>query len=68
LSVAAFVLAGAIAWREGLLMMAAATAGGYLGARWSRRLPVAWVRGGVIAVGLLMSAVFFARTAAESAP
>jgi len=61
LSVAAFVMAGAIAWKEGLVMMVAATAGGFFGARWSRRLPVAWVRRGVIAIGLLMSAVFFAR-------
>jgi hypothetical protein len=61
LSVAAFVLAGAIAWREGLLMMLAATAGGFLGARWSKRLPAQWVRVGVIATGVVMSAVFFAR-------
>jgi len=64
LSVVAFVLAGAIAWQQGLLMMAAATAGGFFGARWSKRLPVAWVRGGVVAIGLLMSAVFFSRTSA----
>jgi len=61
LSVAAFVVAGAIAWRQGLIMMVAATAGGFFGARWSRRLPVAWVRSGVILTGLVMSAVFFAR-------
>jgi len=61
LSVAAFVLAGAIAWKEGALMMVAATAGGFWGARWSRRLPVVWVRWGVIATGLVMSALFFAR-------
>jgi len=59
LSVAAFVLAGAIAWKQGLLMMVAATAGGYIGARWSKRLPVAWVRRGVIATGLVMSGMFF---------
>jgi uncharacterized membrane protein YfcA len=61
LAVGAFVLAGAIAWKEGLLMMVAATAGGYFGARWSRRLPAHWVRAGVIATGLVMSALFFAR-------
>jgi uncharacterized membrane protein YfcA len=61
LSVGAFVLAGAIAWREGLLMMLAATAGGFFGARWSRRLPAPWVRAGVIVTGLVMSALFFAR-------
>ncbi len=61
LSVAAFVVAGAIAWKEGLVMMVAATAGGYFGARWSKRLPVLWVRWGVIVVGLVMTALFFAR-------
>jgi uncharacterized membrane protein YfcA len=61
LSVAAFVLAGAIAWKQGLLMMAAATAGGYVGAHWARRLPAQWVRAGVVLTGLAMSAVFFAR-------
>ena len=61
LSVAAFVLAGAIAWREGLLMMVAATAGGFIGARWARRLPAQWVRWGVIVTGLMMSLVFFTR-------
>ena len=61
LSVAAFVAAGAIAWPQGVLMMLAATAGGLMGARWAKRLPVAWLRAGVIATGLVMSAVFFAR-------
>jgi uncharacterized protein len=61
LSVAAFVVAGAIAWKEGLIMMLAATAGGFFGARWSKRLPVQWVRWGVIGVGLAMTAVFFMR-------
>ena len=61
LSVTAFVLAGAIAWKEGLLMMVAATLGGFFGARWSRRLPAQWVRSGVIATGVLMSVLFFAR-------
>lgn len=61
LSVAAFVLAGVIAWREGILMMLAASLGGYFGARWSKRLPVAWVRLGVIGTGLVMSMVFFLR-------
>ena len=61
LSVAAFVVAGVIAWREGLLMMGAATAGGYFGAHWSRRLPAAWVRRGVVVVGLVMTVLFLLR-------
>jgi uncharacterized membrane protein YfcA len=61
LSVVAFVVAGVIAWPQGLAMMVAATVGGFWGARWSKRLPVLWVRRGVIATGLVMSAVFFVR-------
>lgn len=61
LAVAAFVVAGVIAWPQGLAMMAAATMGGFWGARWSKRMPVLWVRRGVIATGLVMSAVFFVR-------
>lgn len=61
LSVAAFAWAGAIVWREALMMMVAATAGGFAGARLARRLPVAWVRAAVIATGLVMSAIFFQR-------
>ena len=61
LSVSAFVIAGAIAWREGVIMMVAATAGGFFGARWSKRLPASWVRAGVIVTGLVMSALFFMR-------
>lgn len=61
LSVLAFVLAGAIAWPQGLWMMVCATAGGWFGARWAKRLPVSWLRLGVIATGVVMSALFFAR-------
>ncbi|TNF57240.1 MAG: sulfite exporter TauE/SafE family protein, partial [Burkholderiales bacterium] len=61
LSVAAFVIAGAIAWKEGVLMMVAATAGGFFGARWSKRLPAQAVRIGVIITGLVMTALFFWR-------
>jgi uncharacterized membrane protein YfcA len=61
LSVGAFVVAGVMAWPQGLVMMVAATVGGFWGAQWSKRLPVLWVRRGVIATGLVMSAVFFVR-------
>ncbi len=61
LSVLTFVLAGVIAWGPALLMMATATAGGYAGARWSKRLPLAAVRAVVALTGLTMSALFFWR-------
>ncbi len=60
-SVGAFIVGGVIAWSQGIVMMLAATVGGYFGARLARRLPAAWVRVGVILTGLGMSAVFFMR-------
>ena len=60
-SVAAFAVGGAIVWAQGLWMAVFATLGGFVGARLARRLPVAWVRGIVIATGLAMSALFFMR-------
>jgi uncharacterized membrane protein YfcA len=64
LSVAAFALAGAIAWLQAALMMVRAAAGGFAGARLARRLPSAWVRALVMITGLAMSAVFFLRSLA----
>jgi len=59
LSVLTFVLAGVIAWGPALLMMATATAGGYVGARHARRLSMRSVRAVVVCTGLVMSALFF---------
>ncbi|MBQ0945782.1 sulfite exporter TauE/SafE family protein [Ideonella sp. 4Y16] len=61
LSVAAFAWAGAVAWPQALAMALAATVGGYAGARVARRLPAKLLRSGVIATGLVMAALFFAR-------
>ena len=61
LSVLAFALAGAIVWPQAIWMMVLATAGGWVGARLAKRLPIQWVRWMVIATGLAMSAVFFQR-------
>lgn len=61
ISVATFAVAGLVAWPEAAVMMAASTAGGYLGAPIARALPRAVVRGLVIAVGATMSAIFLAR-------
>lgn len=60
-SVLAFALAAHIAWDYALVMMCAATLGGYAGAKVAQRLPLAVLRWGVIATGLVMSALFFAR-------
>lgn len=61
ISVATFAAAGIVAWPQAALMMAAATVGGYAGAPIARVLPRTVIRGVVFAVGVIMSAVFFAR-------
>lgn len=61
ISVATFAAAGIVAWPQAILMMAAATVGGYAGAPVARALPRSVVRAVVIAVGFIMSAVFFWR-------
>ncbi len=62
LSVATFAVAGLIVWPHALLMMAAATLGGYLGARLAQRLPVGVVRAVVIVTGAVMTGLFFWRS------
>ncbi|EDQ06113.1 hypothetical protein DSM14862_03103 [Sulfitobacter indolifex] len=61
ISVAVFALAGLVAWQQALLMMLAATAGGYAGAPLARALPKQAVRWLIAAIGFGMSAVFFWR-------
>ncbi|SEB75461.1 hypothetical protein SAMN05216452_3046 [Nitratireductor aquibiodomus] len=61
ISVATFALAGIVAWPQALVMMVAATIGGYAGAPLARALPAPVVRAVVIIVGTVMSLIFFAR-------
>lgn len=61
ISVATFAAARLVAWPQAVVMMAAATLGGYLGAPVARALPAWLMRTGVIAVGAAMSAAFFWR-------
>ncbi len=58
ISVVAFAVAGKIIWFEGVMMMLAATLGGYQGASLSRHLPGIWVKRFVIVVGLIMTVIF----------
>ncbi|MFP5446058.1 MAG: TSUP family transporter, partial [Betaproteobacteria bacterium] len=61
IAVAIYAAGGVVLWPQALMMMVAATAGGYGGARLARKLPPAVLRWGVVATGLAMSLVFFAR-------
>lgn len=59
IAVAVYAFGGAVSWPEALLMMVAATAGGYFGARAIRRVKAIYVRYGIIAIGLSMTVLFF---------
>jgi uncharacterized membrane protein YfcA len=62
-SIVVFVAGGRIAWHFGLSMAVAGILGGFCGAHYGRLLPRLAVRWFVIAVGLALSAYYFARQA-----
>jgi hypothetical protein len=59
IAVSVYAFGGAILWREALVMMLAATVGGYVMARVGRRLPSSLVRAVVIVTGSVMTVLFF---------
>ena len=59
ISVAIYAAGGIVLWPQALVMMVAATLGGYGGARVARRLPATWLRWGIVATGLVMAGLFF---------
>jgi len=61
-AVAAFVVAGAVAWRQGTVMVAGGMTGGYLGAALARRTDPRYVRALVLVIAWAMTAYFFVRT------
>lgn len=56
-----FLIARIIDWRFAVPMAAIALLGGYFGARFFRRMPQAFSRAVVIAIGVTMTVVFFVR-------
>ena len=60
-AVATFVIAGAVAWPEALVMLVGAIIGGYGGAHFARQLNPKTVRAFTIAVACAMTLYFFAR-------
>ena len=53
-----FLIQGGIAWPQTIACFFGATTGGLIGARVARRLPVAWLRGVVICVGIALTLVY----------
>jgi len=60
-AVVAFLLAGAVAWGPGIVMIAGGIAGGYAGAAVARRVSPARVRTLVLVVAWSMTAYFFTK-------
>lgn len=61
ISVATFMISGVIVWPAAFVMIGGSTIGGYLGARFTRRIPAPALRGTVIGIGLLLTIYFFLR-------
>ena len=61
IAVVVYAAGGLVQWEQALLMMVAATAGGYGGARVARKIPAHLLRWGIVATGLVMAALFFAK-------
>lgn len=54
-----FIAAGAVLWRDALIMAAGSIAGGLIGARMARRLGRKFVRGAVVVIGIVMTIALF---------
>lgn len=59
IAVAIYAAGGIVEWKHALLMMVAATLGGYGGARVARRIPANVLRWGIVVTGLVMAVLFF---------
>jgi len=62
IAIALFIAEGAIAWREGMIVLLGTVSGGYIAAHLSRQIPQLFVRGFVILAGSLMTLWFFVVT------
>ncbi len=59
IAVVTFIVAGAVYWKHGVIMIAGGIAGGYLGAHYAMKMPQAWIRWFVVLVGTGMTVYFF---------
>ena len=58
-AVVTFVVARAVYWKHGIVMISGAIVGGYLGAHYAQKLPQSWIRMFVVLVGAGMTVYFF---------
>lgn len=60
-AVACFAVTGNVSWRETLVVMAGGIAGGFIGAQLGRRLSATLLRGLILAIATVTTAIYFAR-------
>jgi uncharacterized membrane protein YfcA len=58
-AVLTFIVARAVYWKHGLIMIAGGILGGYLGAHYAQKVPQIWIRAFVVVVGTTMTIYFF---------
>jgi uncharacterized membrane protein YfcA len=58
-AVVTFIVARAVYWKHGVIMIAGGIAGGYLGAHYAMKMPQVWIRKFVVLVGAGMTVYFF---------
>jgi len=58
-AVVTFIVAGAVYWKHGIVMILGGIVGGYLGAHYAMKMPQSWIRWFVVLVGATMTAYFF---------
>lgn len=58
-AVVTFLVARAVYWKHGIVMIVGGTAGGYLGAHYALKMPQKWIRVFVVLVGAGMTVYFF---------
>jgi len=58
-AVVTFIVAGAVYWKHGIVMIVGGIFGGYLGAHYALKMPQTWVRVFVVLVGTGMTVYFF---------
>lgn len=61
IAVIMYAWGGLVQWPQALIMMVGAVLGGYVGARMARLIPALHLRVGIVAIGLIMTVLFFSK-------